>query len=152
MGGVIFMRHATAEDLHIMALVEKLRRRIAAVGRWHSKRRKADSTRIWKKLYRDLEELVREERYPFTSTAFITLTVFPNADKYMLQVHRHNRSLFHGIVGKREKDYQKVIRELNSVLSHYDLILVETPESAKKATTRSLNSQKEYDVKFVQNN
>lgn len=143
------MRHMSAEDLHITQQVENLKIRISHVGRWHLKRRKADSTRIWKMLFKDMEDILKEQ-HPFTRTAFITIIVYPSENKYLMQVHKHNRSCFHGLIAKRQKDYKTVISELNSVLIHYNLALVETPESQKRNSSHTINGHKEYEVKFVQ--
>lgn len=143
------MRHMSAKDFHTEQLANKLRERIFQIGRWHSKRRKADSTRIWKKLFIDIENLLKDEKHPFTSKAFIILTVNPCENRYSLQVHKHSSTLYHGITGKREKDSSKVIKELNKLLTHYDLILIETPESQKRNSHRYLNNYKEYALKFA---
>lgn len=146
------MRQMSAEEIRTEQLVTKLKERISQIGRWHSKRRKADSTRIWKKLFVDLENLVKDEKYPFTSRAYIVLIVYPHQNWYTLQVHKHNSILYHSIAGKREPDYNKVIKELNALLIRYNLALLETPDSQKRKTNRSTGFYKEYELKFAKNN
>lgn len=145
------MKRVSAEELQVAKQVELLRQRISLVGRWHIKRRKADSTRIWKRLFKDLEELL-EEQQPFTKSSYISITVYIRENKYLTQVHKHNRSSFHGYIAKRQRDYTVVITELNSVLKQYNLVLEETPESKKRNLNHTINGYKEYEVKFVQNN
>ena len=79
------------EELQLSKLVEQLQEKITHVGRWHIKRRKADSTRIWKRLFKDIEELLKE-RHPFTKTSYISITVYIKENKYLTQVHKHNGS------------------------------------------------------------
>ena len=146
---VNFMRRVSAEELQTSKLVEQLRQRISLVGRWHIKRRKADSTRIWKRLFKDLEDLLKEQ-HPFTKTSYISIIVYMKENKYLTQVHKHNCSSFHGYIATRQKDYTIVIAELNSVLKQYNLELAETPESKKRDLSHTINGYKEYDVKFVQ--
>ena len=146
------MRHISAENLRTEQLANKLRERISKIGRWHSKRRKADSTRIWKKLFVDIENLLKDEKHPFTSRAYIILTVYPHQDRYSFQVHKHGSTLYHSVSGKREKDCNKVIQELNKLLAHYNLILNETAESQKRKSYRCLNNYKEYELKFAKDN
>lgn len=145
------MRHMSAEETHNMALVETLRAKITQFGRWHLKGRKYDSTRIWKKLFRDIEDVLNE-KYPFSEKAFIRLIVYPQHNQYSFMVHRHSITCYHGYVAKRENDYEKIITALNSVLIHYNLTLSETAESIKNNSHRHFSGQREYEVKFVQNN
>lgn len=149
-GGVTFMRYMSVEDLRTEQLSIKLKERISQIGRWHSKRRKADTTRIWKKLFADIESLLKDEKHPFTSRAYIILTVYSDRNWYALQVHKHNTTLYHGVTGKKEEDGDKVIRELNSLLAHYNLALIETPESQKRHSYRSRSSCKDYELKFAE--
>ena len=148
-GRVSSMKRVSAEDLQVAKLVEQLRQKISLVGRWHLKRRKADSTRIWKRLFKDLVELL-EEQTPFTKSSYITITVYPRDNKYLTKVQKHTYSSFHGYIAKRQKDYTVVIAELNSVLIQYNLVLAETPESKKRNNHHTINGYHEYDVKFVQ--
>lgn len=143
------MKRVSAEELQVAKLVEELRQRISLVGRWHLKRRKADSTRIWKRLFKDLKELLKEQQ-PFTKSSYISITVYPRENKYLTQVHKRNCSSYHGYIAKRQKNYTVVIAELNSVLIQYNLVLAETPESKKRNFSHTINGCKEYDVKFVQ--
>lgn len=146
------MRHQSAEEQHITALLEDLRTKITIHGRWHLKRRKSDATRIWKMLFRDLENLVEEERHPFTNSAYIAITVYPKRNQYSIHVHKHNRSCYHGYVARRDWDYKRVITEINSVLKHYNLTLIETADSLKRSNTFRINPNVEYEVKFVETN
>lgn len=146
------MRQMSAEEIRTEQLVNKLKERISQIGRWHSKRRKADTTRIWKKLFADLEILVKDEKNPFTNRAYIMLIVYPHQKRYTMHFHRHNSVLYHSVVGKREPDYNKVIKELNALLIRYNLVLLETPESQKRKLNRSLNCYKEYELKFAKYN
>ena len=147
------MRHmSVVEDLNTEQLVTQLKNRISQIGRWHSKRRKADTTRIWKRLFIDIENLLKDEKHPFTSKAYIILTVYTYRDWYSLQVHKHGSTLYHSVTGKREQDNNKVITELNAILIHYNLVLLETPESQKRNSNRSLSGSKEYELKFAKNN
>ena len=143
------MKRVSAEELQASKLVDQLRKRISLVGRWHLKRRKADSTRIWKRLFKDLEELL-EEQTPFTRSSYITIVVYPRDNKYLTKVQKHTHSSFHGYIAKRQKDYTVVIAELNSVLIQYNLVLAETPESKKRNHHHTINGYHEYEVKFVQ--
>lgn len=143
------MKRVSAEELQVAKLVEELKQRISLVGRWHLKRRKADSTRIWKRLFKDLKELLKEQQ-PFTKSSYISITVYPKENKYLTQVHKRNCSSYHGYIAKRQKNYAVVIAELNSVLIQYNLVLAETPESKKRNFSHTINGCKEYDVKFVQ--
>ncbi len=143
------MSQSSAEELRISHKVQKLKEKISRVGRWHLKRRKADSTRIWKMLFNDMESLL-EEQHPFLKGTFISLIVYPRDHKYLIQVHKTHCSSFHGLVANRQKDCNVVISELNSVLIHYDLALVETPESQKRNSKHTINGHREYELKFVQ--
>lgn len=144
------MKQPSAKELlALQQQVQQLKERISTVGRWHLKHRKADSTRIWKLLYNDIECLLKDERYAFTESDYISIVVYPHYNKYSIHVHKHICSYYHGLVARRETDYNKVISEINSALIHYNLALIETPESKKVNTDRIINLQKEYDVKFV---
>ena len=142
------MRLMSSEEQRITALVEELRTKMTLLGRWHLKRRKSDATRIWKMLYRDLEELLKE-RHPFTN-AYITLIVYPKRNQYSINIHRYNRSCYHGYVARKDLDYERIIAELNSALSHYNLVLIETPESQERTKQHRYNPNMEYNVKFVE--
>ena len=146
------MHHKSAEEIRINHQVQKLKDRISQVGRWHSKRRKSDTTRVWKKLFVDLETLVNDEKHPFTNRIGLVLVVYPNKNQYSLQVHKHNSTLYHSVIAKRENDYNKLIAELNALLSHYDLVLIETPESQKGHLFHLSNRCREYELKFAKNN
>ena len=143
------MRHKSAEEIRMEHQVQRLKDRITQKGRWHSKRRKSDTTRVWKKLFADLEILVNDEKHRFTNKIGLILVVYPNKNQYSLQVHRHNSILYHSVIAKRENDYNKIIAELNALLSHYDLVLSETPESLKGNRLHHINRCREYELKFA---
>lgn len=143
------MRQPSAEEHFNLVLVEELRSKITHVGRWHLKGRRADSTRIWKMLFRYIEEIL-EDRYPFSRRTFIRLHVYPQNNQYSFMVQRHNRTCYRGYIAKREDDYNVIIKDLNSVLSHYNLCLLETAESQKRTAHHHMTPEKEYELKFIQ--
>lgn len=146
------MRQKSSEKIRTEKQVDRLRERISQVGRWHSKRRKSDTTRVWKKLFTDLESLLKTEKHPFTGSIGIVLVVYPSKKQYSLQVHKLNSISYHSVIGKEDKDYNKVIAELNALLSHYNLVLSETPESKKGDMFHLSNRCREYELKFAKNN
>lgn len=141
------MQYMPEEKTYNTSLLENLRAKVTQLGRWHLKRRKADSTRLWKLLFRDIEGIL-DEKYPFSERTSIKLMVYTRQNKYFLIVHKHNITRYHGYVAKGEENYEKIIADIISVLSHYNLTLSETAES--KQNSRSL--QKQYEVKFAENN
>lgn len=142
------MRRKSAEPSYNPDLVNQLKEKVYHVGRWHMKGRRADSTRIWKMMFRFIEEVL-ETRYPFSDRAFIRLIVYPNQNQYSFMVQHHRSTHYKGYIAKREKDYMKIIKALNNVLSHYNLILEETPESLKSNLNTHFNERhREYEIKF----
>ena len=142
------MRRKSAEPSYNPDLVNQLKEKVYHVGRWHMKGRRADSTRIWKMMFRFIEEVL-ETQYPFSDRAFIRLIVYPNQNQYSFMVQHHNSTHYKGYIAKREKDYMKIIKALNNVLSHYNLVLEETPESLKSnLNTHFSGRHREYEIKL----
>ena len=129
-------------------LVNQLRAKVSSVGRWHMKGRKTDSTRIWKMMFHFIEEVL-ESKYPFSDRAFIRLIIHPNHNQYSFMVQHHRVTHYKGYVAKKEKDYVKILKALNNVLEHYNLVLEETPGSLKTNSCVNLKDrQREYEIKF----
>ncbi len=139
----------SAEEHFNPILVEALRTKIARVGRWHLKGRRSDSTRIWKLLFKYIEEIL-EDKYPFSCRSYIKLHIYPHHNQYSFMVQRHNATCYRGYIAKREDNYNVIIKDLNSVLSHYNLCLLETAESQKRSTHHHMTPEKEYELKFIQ--
>ena len=127
----------------------ELKERISQLGRWHSRSKKSDVSRIWKMLFEDMDNLLKDEKHALTESLNIRLVVYPQQKRYLLQVHRYKSTLYHSVFGKDEIDYNQVISELNTLLKHYNLILVETSVSKKNNQYRLLNHCKEFVLKFA---
>ena len=142
------MRRTSVESSYNQELVNQLKEKVYHVGRWHMKGRRSDSTRIWKMMFRFIEEVLGT-KYPFSDRAFIHLIIYPEYNRYSFMVQHHTATHYKGYIAKRENNYIKIVKALNDVLSHYNLILEETPESQKSNLNLHLSGRhREYEIKF----
>lgn len=106
---------------------------------WHLKRRKADSTRIWKHLYKELVagfEMKLFRRFPL-----FEIEVNTHSERFTIKTFKSVSTSYKSICIK-EADIQKTLHEVNSALIHYQLRIVEKgkPDSVRR----------QYTVEFVE--
>lgn len=130
---------------------EMLKSRINSVGRWHSKRRRADATRIWKILYQLITTIVNDSP-EYTHSPILEIEYMPVRKVYSMEYMHRGHICYRGYVAKEKNhDHDKTVSKLNEVLKHYNLILIEQEESKQHAeTNKSINRNRLYRVIFAE--
>ena len=143
------MRQLSAEEQQLANRAEEIRKVMATHGRWHIRRRKSDSNRFWKLIYKNLE-LAMAQPHPFhKSQPLMAIEVAINSGRYTLKTHMSTHTAFKQFQGK-SLDIENTIAEINAALAHYKLSFVETEESAKRHITRNLSIHRTYTMKFIE--
>lgn len=144
------MRYNVKDNMQLTVNFEDLKEKIYSISRWHSKRRRADSTRIWKIMYNLLVDIANDSP-EYVHSPLFEIEFFPDKAMYSFQYHHRGHICYRGYIAKEKAhNHNETISKLNKLFSHYNLTIVEETEKQAEAK-KALKRNRLYRVIFAEN-